>query len=401
MTLLFFSDIPWEHLYQRPQQLATRLAETWSVLWIEPATIGSPRKWSPLKMQKQLHVLTLPQFPYNARNPRVRRMSRFLGAVPGVRGLLHAVQRILLRRAFKSMGIDPGTCIAVVENFQFASLLESLHLRVILFDYIDDAFGFTKYPSSVKEEWRKTISLASAATVTASVLKAQIARERSIPIHLVENGVDTSLFMPDIAPSRPADLPAPDRTIVIYVGTISRWFDFPLLDAALRRFPHYDFVLIGPVHPDVQEQLTPMRKMANLKLQGARKHDAVPAYLLSSTVGMIPFVRNTLTEAVNPVKLYEYAAAGLPIISTAFSDDLLRFSDIAAICKTHEEFLGQLPVAVTQAQDPGHTARLRAFARQNDWSARAAAIASLLMEQTQQREHATTDVKFPKDGRTP
>jgi teichuronic acid biosynthesis glycosyltransferase TuaH len=401
MHLLFFSDIVWEHLYQRPQQLATRLAETWPVLWIEPATIGSPRKWAPVRKQEYLHALTLPQFPYNARNPRVRSISRFLSAVPGLHGLLHTVQRLLLRRAFKSMGIDSRTCIAVVENFQFTSLLKSLHLPVILFDYIDDAFGFTDYPPYVREEWRETIALADVATATSSSLKAQIERERSIPVHLVENGVDSRAFMPASSPSRPADLPPSGRTIVIYVGTISRWFDFPLLDAALRRFPQYNFVLVGPVHPDVQEQLTPMRKMANLRLPGERKHDAVPAYLLSSTVGMIPFVRNTLTEAVNPVKLYEYAAAGLPIISTAFSDDLSHFSTVAAICRTHEEFLAQLPAAVAQAHDTGHTARLRAFARQNDWSARAAAIASLLMEQIQHREHATTDVKFPKDGRTP
>ena len=386
MHLLFFSDITWEHLYQRPQQLANYLGRHWPVLWIEPATLGSPRKWLPVRKHEHLHVLSLPQFPHNARNAHVRGISRFLSTVPGLRGLLCSIQHFLLRRAMKHLDIEHQTFGAVVENFQFASLIEHIRPSVVLFDYIDDAFGFADYPAYVREEWRKTIGLATALTATSSFLKAQLERERSLTVHLVENGVDTSLYQSDAPPPRPPDLPAADRPIIIYVGTVSRWFDFELLRSALRHLPDYNFVIVGPVHPDVGQRLTEMHDFTNLSVLGSRAHTAIPAYLRVSTVGMIPFVRNRLTEGVNPVKLYEYAAAALPIVTTAFSDDIEQFRDVAFIGRTREEFLGHLATAVAAAQDPGHAARLRAFAVQNDWGMRAGALASLLTQQMEQHK---------------
>ncbi len=386
--LLFFSDIPWEYLYQRPQHLATRLAGRWPVLWIEPATLGSPRKWSPVRVRDHFHVLTLPLFPHNARNQHVRRISRLLGVLPPVRWLLHHVQRILIQRALRKLNINRKTIAAVVENFQFISLIEYLRPTTLLFDYIDDAFGFIEYPEYVREEWQRTIRQATVITATTPTLQRHIERERSVHVSLVENGVETAAYMPDSPPLRPADLPPAHRPIIIYVGTIARWFDCALLEKALRGLPQFDFALVGPVHPETEPRLTEMRKFTNLYVLGQRAHTAIPAYLLASTVGMIPFSRTRLTEGVNPVKLYEYAAAGLPIVTTAFSDDLERFHDVAFIGRTPEQFITLLHSAVTRAREDDYVKRLRTFAVQNDWSTRSDTIISLLLQQTHNQKSA-------------
>jgi teichuronic acid biosynthesis glycosyltransferase TuaH len=376
MTLLFFSDIAWEHLYQRPQHLASRLAERGPVLWIEPATLGTPRRWRPAKKAEGLFLLTLPQFPHNARSRPIRLASRFLSSIALFRWCLMRVQSLLLKRACQELGIDPGASPAFVENFQFAPLIAHIKAAAVVFDYIDDAFGFVDIPAYVRGEWRQMIRLADRITVTASALQRQIAQETSAPVEIVENGVNTASYAGVL--QRPADLPGTDKPVVIYVGTISHWFDLALLDTILKALPDVNVVLVGPVHPDCVERLNESRKFTNLHVPGARAHTDIPAYLAAAAVGIIPFIRNRLTEAVNPVKLYEYAAAGIPVVSTAFSDDLEKLRHIAFIAHTPDEFVGQLRTALTRGAGIPDAARLREFARANDWQSRAGVIAGMI-----------------------
>ncbi|MBK7259365.1 MAG: glycosyltransferase [Ignavibacteriae bacterium] len=376
MTLLFFSDIAWEHLYQRPQHLASRLAERGTLLWIEPATLGTPRRWQPEQKAKDLFLLTLPQFPHNARSRPIRLASRLLSSIPPLRWCLTQVQSMLLKRACRSIGIDPGSSPAFVENFQFAPLIARITPAGVVFDYIDDAFGFVDIPAYVRKDWRRMIRLADRITVTAGVLQRQIAQETSTPIEIVENGVNTGSYAG--TPERPADLPVDGKPVVIYVGTISHWFDLRLVDRLLQSLPDVHVVLVGPVHPDCAARLNASRKFTNLHVLGARAHADIPAYLAAANVGIIPFVRNRLTEAVNPVKLYEYTAAGIPVVSTAFSDDLEKLRHLAFIAHTPEEFLAQVRTALARGADVPDAARLREFARANDWQARADAMAGLI-----------------------
>lgn len=376
MHLLFFSDIPWEHLFQRPQYLASRLAQQRTVLWIEPVTLGAARKWKPVRRDDGIIVLSLPQFPHNARHPALRRLSRTLSTVPLLRTLLLHWQVRLFRRACRLAGIDPAVTPAVVQNFQFAPLVGRVRPSAILFDYIDDAFGFVDQPAYVRTDWQRMVDMADVLTATSGVLQRQLAQAGNRTVHLIENGVAADLY--DRETTRPSDLPAPGTPLAVYAGTIAAWFDLDLLEATLRALPGVGLVLIGPVHPDARPRLTGMGGFPNLHVLGLRPHSAIPAYLQAASAGVIPFVRNRLTEAVNPVKLYEYAAAGIPVVSTAFSDDLRRFGAVALVAGTHEEFITGLAAAVAEPASAERRAELRAFARRNDWSARAATMTGLL-----------------------
>ena len=378
MHLFFFPDIAWSHLYQRPQHLASRLARRWPVLWIEPATLGTPRAWRPEKRSDNLYVISLPQFPHNAKNRRIRQLSHFLSRIAPLRSLVTMIQRSLITRACRILGIDPATTPAFVENFQFAPLLTSLRPAAVVFDYIDDAFGFMDLPAYVRDDWRQMIRLADRCCATSGVLQRQLAQETTVPVELIENGVHAASYA--AATIRPADLPEPGKPLIMYVGTISYWFDFDLLDALVLRLPDANVVLIGPVHPDSAARLNASRKFTNLHIPGVRPHADIPAYLGAATVGIIPFIRNRLTEAVNPVKLYEYAAAGIPVVTTAFSDDLHAFTAIARIARTQDEFVSQVRTAIERGAGVPGPEQLRQFARENDWDVRAAAVARLIDE---------------------
>ncbi|CAG0960184.1 partial Putative teichuronic acid biosynthesis glycosyltransferase TuaH, partial [Anaerolineae bacterium] len=286
------------------------------------------------------------------------------------------IQSLLLHRACRCIGVDVTTSPAVVENFQYAPLLAKVRPAGVVFDYIDDAFGFIDFPGYVLRDWQLMIRLSDRISATSGILQQQIMRETSTPVTLIENGVHAAAYATPT--TRPADLPDHGTPTVIYVGTISHWFDLDLLEAMVQAFPGVNVVLLGPVHPDCAERLNPIRKFTNLHVLGVRTHAQIPAYLASATVGIIPFLRNRLTEAVNPVKLYEYAAAGIPVVSTAFSDDLEKLHHIAFIAHTRDEFIADVRTALVRGPGVPDAGRLQDFARTNDWGARASAIAALV-----------------------
>jgi glycosyltransferase involved in cell wall biosynthesis len=382
VTLLFFSDISWEGLFQRPQQLALRLARRYPVLWIEPATLGRNVHWHADRVAENVHRVTIPQFPYHARNRFIRMLSYVLGSIALLRFVLVKTQQYLLRRTLRDLGVNAEETIALLQNFQYIRLVHHVRPAMLLFDYIDDAFGFTKFPSYVRNEWAETIRVANVVTVTAGALRDRIVAVVPREVYLINNGVEMAQFQ-RAAVERPADLPSPHRPIVIYVGAIARWMDFPLVRDICKVFPEVSFVLVGPVQPEVRETVDELRRAGNCHVLGTKPYAAIPGYLQHADVGMIPFVRNRLTSAVNPVKLYEYSAAGIPTVSTLFADDLQEFGDVVLLAGSREEFAEQIRRGLAMAHDRRLTEKLRTFAMANDWDSRAASMAGVIEQHIQ------------------
>ncbi len=380
MTVLFFSDIPWSALYQRPQQLASLLAKKCPVLWIEPATLGSTTYWSPAPIQPNLYRLSLPQFPFNARSTTIKKIARIVSMIPGSWWVLAHVQRVLLWRAFAAVHVSET--VAMVQNFQFATLIRSLGCNRIVFDYIDDIFGFTEFPAAVTEQWKHMIGRADEVTTTSPVLMQQIMDQGRSDVRLLSNGVNYSLFSSnDWQTQRPTDLPKGDA-IAMYIGSVYPWFDFELMEYLLTHMPDINFVLVGHEHPEVRDSLIRMQKLPNFHFLGVRPYELLPGYLASAHVGIIPFRRTPLTAAVNPVKLYEYSAAGVPTVTTDFSTELPTLGVPVLVAPTAPRFALFIREAQKRYADPVFRERLRGFARENDWNHRGEEIASLLGIQT-------------------
>jgi len=94
-------------------------------------------------------------------------------------------------------------------------------------------------------------------------------------------------------------------------------------------------------------------------------------------VGLIPFRRTPLTEAVNPVKLYEYAAAGVPCVTTRFTDEVGAWGDAASVADSEEAFVASVRSLASSPADP---APLVAFARRHDWDAIAREFVAFCLE---------------------
>lgn len=184
---------------------------------------------------------------------------------------------------------------------------------------------------------------------------------------LIPNGCDFEFF----APAREHLLPPPPelkdlpRPIIGYFGSISSWCDLDLVREVAVGYPSASVVMIGPV---VGQPSLPQCK--NLHWIGYRPYESIPAYAQMFDVAIIPFRISNMTEAVNPVKMWEYLAAGLPVVSTA----LPEARDLEGVywSANDKDFIKNIDKAL---RDENKEARLR-LARENTWLSRAMVISN-------------------------
>src|SRR5207249_4443843 len=132
-------------------------------------------------------------------------------------------------------------------------------------------------------------------------------------------------------------LPGP---LLGFFGTLAPWIDTELLKQVARAFPHGSIVLIGPVWIDCE-----IPNLPNVHWLGPRSYADLPRYAAHFDVGLIPFRINTLTAYVNPLKLLEYLALGLPVVSTPLPD-LSCFADVVHQATNHDDFVDQVRLAL-------------------------------------------------------
>ena len=107
-----------------------------------------------------------------------------------------------------------------------------------------------------------------------------------------------------------------------YLGCIGRWFDWPLVIRLAEALPQARIELVGPCSCRRPKQLP-----ANVRLLPACKQSEAAGHLARFSAGLIPFRSNALTAGVDPIKYYDYRAAGLPVLSTRFGEMALRGRD--------------------------------------------------------------------------
>ncbi|HTO93718.1 MAG TPA: glycosyltransferase, partial [Bacteroidota bacterium] len=354
------------------------LARTRRVIWVEPVTLGRPFLFSPREAAPGIWRMTLPEFPLNARALWVRACARAAGSVAPLRGAVRVLQRLLLSRALRVAGVRAEDTVCLAENFLFMPLGRALGCRRTIFDYIDDVFGFTDFPAYVRRAWLRALERADAVTVTSSTLRSRVTAAVPRSVEIVPNGVEYARFAGARETRTPEGMPAPGTPVAGYAGSIYPWIDFALLEEALGMLEEFHFVMIGHVHPEVRGALARLSRHSRFHYCGARPYTEVPAYVGRFAAGLIPFRRTLLTEGVNPVKLYEYAAAGVPAVATDFSDDTRAHGDIVFIASSAAEFAAHIRTASRRRADPAFVSRLREFARANDWEERARKFSDLL-----------------------
>ena len=228
-------------------------------------------------------------------------------------------------------------------------------------------------------------STADAVVAIGSALAEFLTRERGLPrnqITVIGQGADLSLFAAARdEPISMANLPHPR---LVWVGVLAK-ADAELMAAALSGLPRGkgSLILIGPSAPWVDALSARDRRVVYM---GARRADEVAAYLNNSDIGLMLYSRDAnplVYEGQNPLKLYEMAAAGLPIVSTSHAE-YRHTTPPAIIADTPEAVTAAIRVLREQA--PSYRERALTFAAANSWQARfeeAKALIHRLLKQPQ------------------
>lgn len=245
----------------------------------------------------------------------------------------------------------------------------------IVYDCHDLLAGFETMSADIVQAETRLLAQADHVVFTSKYLRDMMSRP--VPgiearSSIVRNGVDWNLFGGLLEARRPRR--GPERTIG-YFGALEKWFDCDMVRAVARRAPRYRIELLGRVESPEVSQLA--REFPNVRLEGEVPYDRLPARLAEFDVAVIPFRNTPLTRCADPIKLYEYFAAGLPVAAT-WLPELAGQADLIYLARDAGSFADGVIEAA--AEDSVERRLLRAIvASQSSWEARAAEFERLAL----------------------
>lgn len=242
-------------------------------------------------------------------------------------------------------------------------------------DDIRNSEYVSKHGSYLEEE---AVRKADVTLVTSMELKRLKSRQAG-HVYYLPNAADVRLFneATHSGGPRPAELMRipPDKRIILYMGNICQRVDYELL-VKLARIETYYLVMVGPQTHDLYRNAG-MDKMNNVVFTGRKDLKELPSYLRFADCCIIPFLCIPLTQSIYPLKINEYLAAGKPVVTTDFSEDIINFGDVALVSKTHNEFIDNVAKAI-ESNSPDKQLQRMGYVAANNWRARADELLKLI-----------------------
>ncbi len=346
-TILCFSHLRWNFVYQRPQHLLSRAAEHAAVFFLEePILTDVQRPELLIELQRcGVHVLT-PLLPHDTNG---------CDAVE--------IQRNLLNRWIDDSGLEDF----ISWYYTPMALLFTSQLRpaVTIYDCMDELSAFQGAPPELVELEQHLFKRADVVFAGGKSLYAAKAPLHS-NIHLLPSSVDYAHFagsravQPD--PSDQSPIPHPR---IGFFGVLDERMDRDLLREVAACEPSWHFVFIGPVVKIREEQLP---HAPNIHYLGQKQYAVLPSYIAHWDAAMLPFAQNASTRFISPTKTLEYLAAGKPVISTPVRDvtDPYGQLGLVRIAANADEFCAAIRSSLA-SRDPGRRRTVDDFLRRTSW----------------------------------
>jgi glycosyltransferase involved in cell wall biosynthesis len=312
-----FAD--WDtELWTNQHHLMSRLARENRVLFIESLGLRQPqlagrdlkriarrlrRGLAPPRAVDGLHVLSPLVLPFHR-----SRLVRALNA-----RLLPA----LVSRAARRLGLSAPILWAYVPQAEV--LIDALQPSLIVYHCVDDVAAHGRIDTASFRAAEQRFAGRADLVLASAPKLAERLRKFSSNVIDAPNVADTGMFSRALEPGQEdAAMAALPRPRIVFTGAIvATKLDLPLLLALARARPAWSFALVGPVGPgDPHTDVSALAAAPNVHLLGPRSYAELPDVLRAADVGLIPYSRNELTDSVFPMKVYEYLAAGLPVIAT-------------------------------------------------------------------------------------
>lgn len=359
-TVVVFCHLRWDFVYQRPQQLLTRLAQHYKILVIE----------EPIFDEAAPHLRTYHPAP----NVTIYQPHTPVQA-PGFHDDQIPILQSLLERLVPE-GEDP---IVWFYTPMALPLLGNLQPSLVVYDCMDELSAFKNPPKQLLQRESALLNIADLVfTGGPSLYSAK--RSRNPHVHCFPSSVDTVHFEQALDRSNAHPLHAGiAQPRLGFYGAIDERFDTALIADMADAHPEWHIVLVGPVvkiHPGDLPQ------RPNIHYLGQQAYQALPQFLAGWDVCLLPFALNESTRFISPTKVLEYMAAELPIVSTAITDVEVPYGDIAAIGHDRAEFIAHCEAALNLTADKRSAlaAQMRAVAARTSWDSTADQMYELMAQ---------------------
>lgn len=287
-------------------------------------------------------------------------------------GLVHALNTSsLLREARRALGrVAPGIRPVVVTGTPAAvGVVGSLGEQASIYFCMDN---YAELPGvsrrTIEPLERRLLERVGAVVATAAAL-CELKTPASGRVFQVPQGVNFGHFAtPQPTPPELAHL---SRPRIGFAGGVSPCCDLELIQAVADANPRGSVVLVGPVSVDLRALRAP-----NIHVLGERPYARLPAYVQAFDVGIIPYVLNDWTRAVDPLKLLEYLAAGIPVVTTPLPE-VEKYTAVITLASDPVAF-GEATLAAVAADRPELRRARQEVARNHTWEHRAAQFLDIL-----------------------
>lgn len=270
-----------------------------------------------------------------------------------VRGLRRVMRQVNIQRPLVINAFNPVFGLPMLHRLNEAATI------YYCFDEITVSPWMSRHGGRYEEEYLRRVD----AVVTTSETLRRAKSVLQPNAYCVKNGVNFDLFH---EAHELAGLQSPARPVVGYLGTADDRVNLPLVEHCVQVMPDVDFRFVGEVNePAITQRLS---QFPNVQFVPPQPVAELPALLAQMSAAMIPFVCNAHTYTIYPLKINEYLAAGLPVVSTPFSllDD---FAGVIELADTPDAFAKALRRALADKAAERVDARI-AVAKANSWARR-------------------------------
>lgn len=273
----------------------------------------------------------------------------------------------------------PSKRVVYVWNPSFLEVVKALSYEVLIYHPYDMFRHFVGSPGKVIQQEEDLCTLANAVVTP----HREVARVLAHPnAHVMNNGVFLPAFPHYASLNQPEFLSRFDRPLVGYVGAINDKIDFPLLLEVFEARPEWQLVIVGFAGAGNWKRSEPYERLcslANVRFMEGVPIDRLAHVIAGFDVGIVPYSLSGWAQfSESPLKLYQYWAMGVPVVSTPLPN-MEPISGALAVCRTAEDWQAGIEQQLASRTDASR-AQLRARAEAHSWAVNADRVMSLISE---------------------
>jgi glycosyltransferase involved in cell wall biosynthesis len=371
-SLLCFSHLRWDFVYQRPQHLMSRAARGHRVLFIEEPIIQAAA-------EPHIHLKTDPSG-----------VTVVTPVLPEPGG-----ETALIERFISQTAAGPRTFWYYTPMMRRATA--HLAADVIVYDCMDELSAFHAAPPELKAREAELLEAADV-VFTGGQRLYEAKRGKHPNVHAFPSSVDAAHFARARRPDQadPAEQAPLGHPRLGFFGVIDERFDAALLGRLAELKPGWSFLMVGPI---VKIDSAGLPRRPNIHWLGGRSYQDLPAYLAHWDLGLMPFALNEATHFISPTKTPEFLAAGLPVVSSAIADVVRPYGErgLVEIATNADDFAAAAEKLLARPRT-AWLAEVDAFLGNLSWDRTWEAMLAEMRKVQHRRKPATSRTAVPMEA---